>query len=117
MGRFQSRRRVTRSRRQRRRCTPMDATSGIQADHLRMSFVDETDRRRTAMSQLQYETLVLDGTPRAAGALPTGEPFATSPLTLTLIYGERDAVLVDAPYTYGQIERVRNWIVDSGKNL
>ena len=69
------------------------------------------------MSQLKYETLVLDGTPRASGTLPTGEPFTTSPLTLTLIYGERDAVLVDAPYTYGQIERVRNWIVDSGKNL
>lgn len=69
------------------------------------------------MTTLSYETLVLDGTPRAAGTLPTGEPFATSPLTLTLISGETDAVLVDAPMTRGQIDRTRNWILDSGKNL
>ncbi|BCW05702.1 MBL fold metallo-hydrolase [Arthrobacter sp. NtRootA1] len=70
------------------------------------------------MTQLHYETLVLDGTPRAGdGRLPSGESFVTSPLTLTLITGERDAVLVDAPYTYGQIERTRNWIKDSGKRL
>lgn len=69
------------------------------------------------MTQLSYETLVLDGTPRAAGTLPTGEPFATSPLTVTLISGERDAVLVDGPLTYGQVNRVRNWITDSGKTL
>ncbi|MEV7605778.1 MBL fold metallo-hydrolase [Paenarthrobacter sp. NPDC089322] len=69
------------------------------------------------MVQLTYETLVLDGTARAEGQLPTGERFVTSPLTLTLISGERDAVLVDAPYTFGQIARVRGWLEDSGKRL
>ena len=52
------------------------------------------------MSELGYEVLVLDGTPRAGGQrLPSGEPIVSSPLSVTLISGERDAVLVDAPYT------------------
>ena len=70
------------------------------------------------MSELGYEVLVLDGTPRAGGQrLPSGEPIVSSPLSVTLISGERDAVLVDAPYTFGQVERVRDWIIDSGKRL
>jgi glyoxylase-like metal-dependent hydrolase (beta-lactamase superfamily II) len=70
------------------------------------------------MSGLSYEVLVLDGTPRSGDQrLPSGESIVSSPLSITLISGERDAVLVDAPYTYGQIERVRNWIADSGKTL
>jgi glyoxylase-like metal-dependent hydrolase (beta-lactamase superfamily II) len=66
---------------------------------------------------LTYETLVVDGVSRAAGSLPTGERFVTSPLALTLIMGEQDAVLVDAPYSYGQIERTRAWIEATGKRL
>lgn len=70
------------------------------------------------MTHLSYEVLVLDGTPRVSDQrLPTGESIVSSPLSVTLISGERDAVLVDAPYTYGQVERVRNWIHDSGKTL
>lgn len=70
------------------------------------------------MSKLGYEVLVLDGTPRAGEQrLPTGEPIVSSPLSVVLIAGDRDAVLIDAPYTYGQVERVRNWITDSGKRL
>jgi glyoxylase-like metal-dependent hydrolase (beta-lactamase superfamily II) len=70
------------------------------------------------MSELGYEVLVLDGTPRAGEQrLPTGEPIVSSPLSVVLIAGDRDAVLIDAPYTYGQVERVRNWITDSGKRL
>ncbi|MEV7661938.1 MBL fold metallo-hydrolase [Paenarthrobacter sp. NPDC089316] len=70
------------------------------------------------MATLSYEVLVLDGTPRAGDQrLPSGEAIVSSPLAITLISGERDAVLVDAPYTFGQIERVRNWIRSSGKTL
>ena len=70
------------------------------------------------MSELGYEVLVLDGTPRAGEQrLPTGEPIVSSPLSVVLIAGDRDAVLIDAPYTFGQVERVRNWITDSGKRL
>lgn len=70
------------------------------------------------MSNLSYDVLVLDGTPRSGDQrLPSGEAIVSSPLSITLISGERDAVLVDVPYTFGQIERVRNWIIDSGKTL
>ena len=39
------------------------------------------------------------------------------PLASTLITGERDAVLVDAPYTHEQIRQVGDWVEASGKNL
>jgi glyoxylase-like metal-dependent hydrolase (beta-lactamase superfamily II) len=70
------------------------------------------------MTTLSYEVLVLEGTPRARDQrLPSGEAIVSSPLAITLISGEHDAVLLDVPYTFGQIERVRNWIQDSGKTL
>lgn len=70
------------------------------------------------MRELTYEVLVLDGTPRAGEQrLPNGESIVSSPLSVVLITGEQTAVLVDAPYTYGQVERVGNWIADSGKRL
>src|SRR5260370_39728681 len=70
------------------------------------------------MPELTYEVLVLDGTPRAGEQrLPSGESIVSSPLAVVLIAGEETAVLVDAPYTYGQVERIRNWVVDSGKRL
>ncbi|MFC5951522.1 MBL fold metallo-hydrolase [Pseudonocardia lutea] len=68
--------------------------------------------------ELSYEVLVLDGVPRAGGqTLPTGEGIVSSPLAVTLVKGVEDAVLVDAPYTYGQVDRVRTWIEDSGRRL
>ena len=63
------------------------------------------------MPELTYEVLVLDGTPRAGEQrLPGGESIVSSPLSVVLIAGEETAVLVDAPYTYGQVERVCNWV-------
>ena len=70
------------------------------------------------MPELTYDVLVLDGTPRSGDMrLPSGESIVSSPLSVTLVQGSSDAVLVDAPYTYGQVERVRDWIRDSGRNL
>jgi glyoxylase-like metal-dependent hydrolase (beta-lactamase superfamily II) len=40
-----------------------------------------------------------------------------SPLSITLIYGEHDAVLVDPPLTSQQADQVSKWVEDSGKNL
>jgi glyoxylase-like metal-dependent hydrolase (beta-lactamase superfamily II) len=39
------------------------------------------------------------------------------PISSTLISGERDAVLVDAPITLEQARSLANWIATSGKNL
>jgi len=70
------------------------------------------------MSALQYEVLVHDGIRRhRKQTLPDGSPIVSSPVTSTLIYGDHDAVLVDPPFTYDQIEHVWEWIEQSGKTL
>jgi glyoxylase-like metal-dependent hydrolase (beta-lactamase superfamily II) len=70
------------------------------------------------MSELQFEVLVNDGLRRQREQrLPDGSPLISSPIASTLIYGERDAVLVDAPFTYEQVQRVVDWIEGSGKHL
>jgi glyoxylase-like metal-dependent hydrolase (beta-lactamase superfamily II) len=67
---------------------------------------------------LTYTTIVTDGSPRARGQrLPTGEPIVSSPVTSTLIQGERDAVLVDPPLTSGMTRQVIDRVAASGKNL
>jgi hypothetical protein len=70
------------------------------------------------MSELHYEVLVNDGLRREREqTLPDGSPIISSPVSSTLIYGERDAVLVDPPFTYEQVRRVGDWIEGSGKHL
>ena len=70
------------------------------------------------MSELRYEVLVNDGLRRQRDQrLPDGSPIISSPVASTLIYGERDAVLVDPPFTYEQVSRVGDWIEASGKHL
>ena len=46
-----------------------------------------------------------------------GPPFGWDPTTATLIYGERDAVLVDALTTRAEGEALANWIALHDKNL
>ncbi|HTX94829.1 MAG TPA: MBL fold metallo-hydrolase [Mycobacterium sp.] len=70
------------------------------------------------MSELHYEVMVNDGLRRQRDQrLPDGSPIISSPVASTLIYGERDAVLVDPPFTYEQVSRVGDWIERSGKHL
>ncbi|MDT5129665.1 MAG: hypothetical protein QOI28_2037 [Mycobacterium sp.] len=70
------------------------------------------------MSELHYEVLVNDGVRRQREqTLPDGSPLISSPIASTLIYGDRDAVLVDPPFTYEQVLRVGDWIESSGKHL
>ena len=69
-------------------------------------------------SALHYETLVMDGLVRAGGAkLPSGEPIVSSPVTSILIYGSKEALLVDPPMSIGQTRQVVEWIASSGKHL
>ncbi|MET9405300.1 MBL fold metallo-hydrolase [Streptomyces sp. NPDC002935] len=49
--------------------------------------------------------------------LPNGEERSFQPSSTTLVHGERDAVLVDPPFTAGQIEEVAAWVTASGKNI
>ncbi|MFJ4985411.1 MBL fold metallo-hydrolase [Streptomyces sp. NPDC088732] len=72
----------------------------------------------TTPEPLGYETLVVAGAPRAGGQrLPDGRPIVSSPVTTTLIQGERDAVLVDVPFTRDQIKETGDWIEASGRRL
>jgi glyoxylase-like metal-dependent hydrolase (beta-lactamase superfamily II) len=48
---------------------------------------------------------------------PGATEMKWSPISSTLISGERDAVLVDTPITLGQNRKLLDWIVSSGKNL
>ncbi|MFI6687901.1 MBL fold metallo-hydrolase [Streptomyces sp. NPDC050485] len=67
---------------------------------------------------LSYEVFVADGVPRKIDLrLPNGDPIVSSPVSSTLIQGERDAVLVDPPLTRGQIEQVAEGVARSGKRL
>jgi len=62
------------------------------------------------MSNLHYEVLVNDGVPRDREMrLPDGSPIVSSPVASTLVLGHNDAVLVDPPFTYEQIDRVGDW--------
>ncbi|PEG57359.1 MBL fold metallo-hydrolase [Mycolicibacterium boenickei] len=70
------------------------------------------------MTALRYEVMVHDGLPRhREQRLPDGSPIVSSPVASTLILGERDAVLVDPPFTYDQIRRTAEWIENSGRTL
>lgn len=67
---------------------------------------------------LAYEVFIADPIPLSVPELvPNGDRRTFSPLSVTLIYGERDAVLVDPPMTSAQAEAVGEWIDASGRNL
>jgi glyoxylase-like metal-dependent hydrolase (beta-lactamase superfamily II) len=70
------------------------------------------------MGELHYEVWVSDGVPRdRPERLPDGGPFVSSPVAATLITGDRDAVLVDPPFTREQTQLIGDWVERSGKRL
>lgn len=67
---------------------------------------------------LGWETFITPGVPTVSDDIPPGETARWwSPITSILIYGERDAILVDAPTTVAQSTTVADWIEATGKNL
>jgi glyoxylase-like metal-dependent hydrolase (beta-lactamase superfamily II) len=67
---------------------------------------------------LNWDVFVTPGIPTVTRDLPPGTTQQMwSPISSTLIYGKRDAVLVDAPITVEQADAVVDWVVASGKNL
>jgi glyoxylase-like metal-dependent hydrolase (beta-lactamase superfamily II) len=69
-------------------------------------------------TSLQYEVFVADPIPQAVTDLvPNGERRMFSPLSITLIAGANDAVLVDPPMTIDQTTAVGDWVAATGKNL
>src|SRR5437870_8837154 len=67
---------------------------------------------------LNWDVLVTPGIPIATSDLPPGMKQAMfQAIASTLIYGKRDAVLVDAFMTVEQADALVDWVVASGKNL
>jgi glyoxylase-like metal-dependent hydrolase (beta-lactamase superfamily II) len=72
----------------------------------------------SAYETLGYEVFVSDPIAlNVDGPLPNGEPRMFAPLSSTLIFGARDAVLTDPPLTIDQGKAVGDWIEASGKTL
>jgi glyoxylase-like metal-dependent hydrolase (beta-lactamase superfamily II) len=70
------------------------------------------------MTELHYQVMVHDGLRRnREQRLPDGSPIVSSPVSSTLILGDREAALVDPPFTHDQVQRVGDWIEESGRTL
>ncbi|MFC9643051.1 MBL fold metallo-hydrolase [Streptomyces mirabilis] len=69
-------------------------------------------------AQLSWSVHVAPSIPTEIADLPPDVPRRMwSPITATLIAGERDAVLVDALMTAEQADRLADWVAASGMNL
>lgn len=69
-------------------------------------------------AQLSWGVHVAPSIPTEIADLPPDVPRRMwSPITATLITGERDAVLVDALMTAEQADRLADWVAASGMNL
>ena len=67
---------------------------------------------------LNWDVFVTPGIPMVTSDLPPGTKQGMwQPISSTLIYGKRDAVLVDAFITVEQADALVDWVEASGKNL
>lgn len=70
------------------------------------------------MTTLQYSVYVAPSKPAVSDDLPPGEARRMwSPTASTLIYGERDAVLVDPLMTVDESRALAEWVSATGKNV
>jgi glyoxylase-like metal-dependent hydrolase (beta-lactamase superfamily II) len=70
------------------------------------------------MGSLAWSTFVAPSKPVVSEHVPPGETREMwSPTSSTLIYGDRDAVLVDALLTMDEGRALAEWIAATGKNL
>jgi glyoxylase-like metal-dependent hydrolase (beta-lactamase superfamily II) len=69
-------------------------------------------------SMLSWRVFVTPAVATVHDDLPPGETARMwSPISSILIYGERDAILVDTPTTTAQATALADWVEKSGKNL
>jgi glyoxylase-like metal-dependent hydrolase (beta-lactamase superfamily II) len=67
---------------------------------------------------LNFDVLITSGIPISTSDLPLGmEQAMFQAIASTLIYGKRDAVLVDAFMTDKQANELADWVAANGKNL
>jgi glyoxylase-like metal-dependent hydrolase (beta-lactamase superfamily II) len=69
-------------------------------------------------ARLTWDVYVAPTEPTVSDDLPPGvQQRMWSPTSATLIFGEQDAVLVDALLTVGQAHALADWVAATGKNL
>ncbi|MEV0938148.1 MBL fold metallo-hydrolase [Streptomyces phaeochromogenes] len=69
-------------------------------------------------SPLTYDVFVAEPIAQnVTDRVPNGDRRMFSPLSVTLVHGARDAVLVDPPLTSAQAQAVGDWVEATGKNL
>src|ERR1700735_2739374 len=71
----------------------------------------------TTSTMLKWDVLVTNRQGLTRDLPPGREKWMWVPTSATLIYGERDAVLVDAFLTVEQAQATVEWVAASGKNL
>jgi glyoxylase-like metal-dependent hydrolase (beta-lactamase superfamily II) len=71
----------------------------------------------TVSPTLKWDVLVTNRQGLTSDLPPGKEKWMWVPTSATLIYGERDAVLVDAFLTVEQGHAAVEWVAASGKNL
>jgi hypothetical protein len=69
------------------------------------------------MSKLNWKLLTKKRGSSTQGLPPGKEDLAWVTNTVTLIYGERDAVLVDTFLSNQHSNELLDWVVESGKTL
>src|SRR5258706_14227411 len=83
-----------------------------------MQRVDRFQGAKAMNSPLKWEVFVSSQIPAVTTDLPPGmTEMKWSPISSTLISGERDAVLVDTFITVEQNRALAEWVAASGKNL
>jgi glyoxylase-like metal-dependent hydrolase (beta-lactamase superfamily II) len=84
-------------------------------DHAKISY---TAASATPSGNLNWNVFMTPGIPVVTKDLPPGIKEAYfQAMASTLIYGEHDAVLVDAFMTVNQANALADWVATSGKNL
>src|SRR4029077_4855928 len=74
--------------------------------------------RTTPNTSLRWDVFLAPSIPAITSDLAPGEKERPwPPISSTLIFGERDAVLVDTPITVEQARALANWVAAKGKNL
>src|ERR1700692_1890019 len=74
-------------------------------------------REGKSMSKLNWKLLTKKRAGVTQGVPPGKEDLAWVTNTVTLIYGERDAVLVDTFLSVQHSKALVDWLTESGKNL
>jgi glyoxylase-like metal-dependent hydrolase (beta-lactamase superfamily II) len=70
------------------------------------------------MARLDYSVYLAPSKPAVSDDLPPGEERRMwSPTASTLIYGERDAILVDPLLTIDESRALADWVAATGRNL